>query len=159
MNRIEGVVSPELMSRFPSGTEAQTFADWVANHVGLEQVLGLAGFLMPDFFEVGEYLFWDMHVAEKLNQLTSVWTPFGDDPSTVERYFNVINLGEFFLASADAAVYREDLLLAFGSVLQHYWGLALHIRFPESRFGFEIAHNLFDEEGVCFTFWQIRTQT
>jgi hypothetical protein len=144
------------MSHFPSGTGATNFSDWVANHVGLEQLLGLAGFLSPDFFEIDGHLFWDEHVAERLKELTSFQTPFGDDPATVERYFNTINLGEFFLASADDAVFRDELLQAFGNVLREFWGLALRARFPNRKYEFEIGRGLFGEEGLCFTFSMVR---
>lgn len=144
------------MSRFPSRTAARTFSEWVANHVGLEQLIGLAGFLSPDFFEVDGHLFWDWYVVERLEQIHPLRTPFGDDPATVERYFNTMNLGEFFLASADDAVHREDLLRAFGQVLREFWGHALQVRFPDRQYQFEIAPDLFKEEGLCLTFWRVR---
>ncbi|MBX3276134.1 MAG: hypothetical protein KF729_38130 [Sandaracinaceae bacterium] len=145
------------MQQFPSGTAAATFSDWVANHVGLEQVLGLAGFLAPEFVEVKGHTFWDRQVGEDLDKRQELSTPFGSDPVTIERYYNILNLGEFFLAAADQAVYQEDLVEAFGGVLQHFWSLALGTRFPERVYRFEVAHDLFDEEGLCFTFWQDRS--
>jgi hypothetical protein len=156
MRKGRGVLEPSLMSNFPSGTAAGTFSEWVANHVGLEQLLGLAGFLSPEFFEVEGHVFWDRYVAERLEQTRPLHTPFGDDPVTIERYFNTINLGEFFLASADEAVHQEQLLQAFGHVLREFWGHALRVHFPESEFRFEIAPDLFNEEGLCFTFWRVR---
>lgn len=144
------------MSRFPSGTAARTFSEWVANHVGLEQLLGLAGFLSPEFFEVDGHVFWDRYVAERLEQMRALDTPFGDEPAVIERYFNTINLGEFFLASADEAVDDDQLLHAFGHVLREFWGHALRVHFPEAQFRFEVSRNLFNEEGLCFTFWKVR---
>lgn len=154
MNTSRGILQPDLMLKFPSGTAAQTFAEWVANHVGLEQLLGLAGFLSPEFFELDGHVFWDRYVAERLEGLGPLQTPFGNDSVTVERYFNTINLGEFFLASADDAVHQEDLLYAFGHVLQEFWSQALRVRFPDRQYQFEIATDLFKEEGLCFTFWR-----
>lgn len=150
-----GSLPAEIMLTFPSGTAASTFPEWVANHVGLEQTLGLAGFLDPEFYEVHGHLFWDRHAAERLEQ-TRPTTPFGDDPATVERYFNTINLAEFFLLAADEAVHRSDLVEAFGRILQHFWGTALRARFPERRYRLELAPDLFKEEGLCLTFWQER---
>jgi hypothetical protein len=155
--RSPGLFEVELMSRFPSRTAARSFSEWVANHVGLEQLLGLAGFLCPDFFEVDGHLFWDRNVAERLQRSRSLVTPFGDDPTSVERYFNTINLGEFLLASADDAVHRDDLLWAFGDVLRTFWGQALRDRFPDREYEFEIAPGLFQEEGLCLTFWRVRS--
>jgi hypothetical protein len=83
-------------------------------------------------------------------------TPFGDDPATVERYFNTINLAEFFLLAADDAVHSEDLVKTFGRVLQHFWSVALRARFPDRTYCFEMTSDLFDEEGLCLTFWQER---
>lgn len=155
METYRGSLTTEIMLKFPSGTAAPTFAEWVANHVGLEQVLGLAGFLDPDFYEVKGHVFWDRHVAERLEQVP-LGTPFGDDSVTVERYFNTINLAEFFLLAADEAVHRNELVQGFGSLLQHFWSLALRARFPDRRYRFEIAPDLFKEEGLCLTFSQER---
>lgn len=84
------------------------------------------------------------------------FTSFGNDPRTVERYYNLVNLEEFFLAAADEAVERDDLIEAFGRVLEHFWGLALRTRFPDRVYGFEIARDLYAEEGLCLTFWRER---
>lgn len=154
MFRSKGILEPEVMLAFPSGTAASTFPEWVANHVGLEQLLGISGFLCPDFYEVDGHLFWDRYVAEQFEQIDSPRTPFGDDPQTVERYFNTINLGEFFLSAADDAVRRENLLNAFGVVLLEFWRQALRVRFPDRNYQFEISSDLFNEEGLCFTFWR-----
>jgi hypothetical protein len=154
MRTHKGILPTEIMLQFPSATAAATFGDWVANHVGLEQVLGLAGFLAPEFVEVKGHLFWDRHVAEDIELEPS--TPFGNDPETVERYFNIVNLAEFFLAAADEAVHREGLVDAFGRVLQHFWSMTLQTRFPDRVYSFEIAPDLFDEKGLCLTFWQKR---
>ena len=151
----EGIVPAALMSRFPSGTAAATFPDWVANHVGLEQILGAAGVFAPELVELNGCLFWDRHVAEKLEGI-ELSTPFGNDLETVERYYNLFNLAEFFLASADEAVHRSELVTAFGRVLAHFWSMALRERFPDRVYRFEISCDPFDEEGLCLTFWQDR---
>ena len=153
MRSHRGVLTTDIMLKFPSGTAAATFSNWVANHVGLEQVLGLAGMLDPEFHEVKGHLFWHRRVAEHLERVP-LNTPFGDDHATVERYFNTINLAEFFLLSADQAVHQQELVEAFGRVLQHFWGTALRARFPDREYRFEIASDLFNEEGLCLTFWQ-----
>jgi hypothetical protein len=156
METSRGILTADIMFRFPSGTAAATFSEWVANHVGLEQVLGLAGLLDSDFYEVKDHLFWDRHVAERLEHIT-LETPFGNDPVTIERYFNTINLAEFFLMAADEAVHREELVQAFGRVLQYFWSTSLRARFPDRRYSFEIAPDLFKEEGLCLTFWRDRS--
>lgn len=155
MRTHRGTIKADVMLKFPSGTAAATFPEWVANHVGLEQVLGLAGFLDPEFYEVRGHLFWDRYVAERLQRVPPS-TPFGDDPTTVERYFNTVNLAEFFLCAADEAVHHDELVTAFGRVLEHFWCSALRARFPERSYLFEIAPGLFNEEGLCLTFWQDR---
>ncbi len=157
MKTYEGILPRAVMQQFPSGTAAATFGDWVANHVGLEQVLGLAGFLAPEFVEVRGYLLWDRHVGLDLDKLEEVRTSFGEDPETVERYHNTINLAEFFLGAADQAVHHEELVEEFGRVLQHFWSLALRARFPQRVYRVEIVHDLYDEEGACLTFWQDRS--
>jgi hypothetical protein len=150
-----GILRPEIMMGFPSGTAAATFPEWVANHAGLEQLLCVAGMLDPPFHEVKGLVVWDKHVADRLERVEPS-TPFGSDPQTVERYFNTINLTEFFLMGADDALEQDDLVKAFGRVLQHFWALALRSRFPDRTYRFEIADDLFKEEGPCLTFWQER---
>jgi hypothetical protein len=157
MKTHDGILMTEVMQRFPSGTAAASFGDWVANHVGLEQALGLAGFFAPEFVEVKGHTLWDRHVGEDLEKVAEPSTPFGSDPETVERYYNIVNLAEFFLASADQAVHQEDLVEAFGRVLRHFWSAALRARFPDRTYSFEVARDLFDEEGLCLTFWQRRS--
>lgn len=149
-----GLFSPEIMLGFPSRTAAFNFGEWVANHVGLEQVIGLAGFLEPEFVEFRGHLFWNSRIPQ---EAASLRTNFGNDAETVERYFNVICLAEFFLFSADDAVDEPKLVLAFGELLRHFWGRALAARFPEREYRFEIADDLYGEEGLCLTFWQVRS--
>ncbi len=156
MKTYEGILPTTIMQKFSSASAAATFGDWVANHVGLEQLLGLAGIFAPEFVEVDGHLFWDRHVAEDLVKVVALTTPFGSDAETVERYYNLVNLAEFFLAAADQAVHQEELVEAFGLVLKHFWALALRARFSDRRYHVEVEHDLFDEEGLCLTFWQER---
>lgn len=161
MKRYPGIFPNELMQSFPSRTAAFNFGEWVANHVGLEQVIGLAGWLEPEFVEVRGHVFWDSRMAEtgmfRDESSINLRNSYGDDPETVERYFNVICLAEFFLLSADAAVEEPELVSAFAKVLHHFWGRALRHRFPEREFRFEIAEDLYGEDGLCLTFWQVRS--
>lgn len=161
MKIYRGIFTTDLMLKFPSRTAAETFSNWVANHVGLEQILGLAGMLDPELYEVEGLVFWNRYVAERLEQWSlEPWekpkTSFGSDPETVERYYNIVNLAEFFLFAADDAVEDEELVAAFGRVLQHFWSMALRARFPDRTYNFEIAEDMYDEEGLCLTFWQDR---
>lgn len=143
------------MELFPSGTAAATFPEWVANHAGLEQLLAIAGLLNPPFYEVRGLVVWDRHVAERLEKVRPT-SPLGDDLGSVERYFNTVNLTEFFLMGADSALENDELVEAFGEVLRHFWGAALKARFPDREYRFEIAAGLSKEEGPCLTFWQQR---
>ena len=156
MKSYPGVLDPEIMMQFPSGTATPTFPVWIANFCGLESVLAVAGFLDPEFHEVGEHVFWDRHVAESLER-RGIPSSFDGDPTTVERYYNVVNLAEFFLLSADAAVDHDGLVQAFGSVLQRFWSRALRERFPDRDYQFEISPALYKEEGLCLTFWRRRS--
>ena len=155
METLNKMLTPEIMKLFPSGTAAPTFPEWVANHAGLEQLLSIAGMLSPSFHEVKGHVVWDMHVADRLEKVVP-GTPFGNDPETVERYFNTINLVDFVLMGADEALDKDALVEVFGAVLRHFWGIALKARFPDRNYCFELGNDLFDEEGACLTFWQDR---
>jgi hypothetical protein len=134
-----------VLHSLPSGSGQPTYPVWAANHVGLEQILGVAGFLDPEFYEVKGHVFWDWFVAERREERSVITTPFGNDPRTVERYYNIVNLDEFFLLSFDEAVQTKSAIEIFGQVIEHFWGIALKMKFPERVYRFEIAPDLFDE--------------
>ncbi|MBN8613446.1 MAG: hypothetical protein J0L92_22825 [Deltaproteobacteria bacterium] len=155
----QGVLPREVLHQFPLRSPPTThgYAEWIPNFAGLEHVLGVAGLLDPDFHEVGEHVFWSRGVAEGFERVGVVGTRFGNDPVTVERYSNIVNLEEFFLAAADEAVDSDELLAWFAVVLERFWQRALRAHFPERRYLFEVTRNLYDEEGLCLTFWQDRS--
>jgi hypothetical protein len=155
MKEYSGILDPGIMSLFPSGTQTESFADWVANFAGLEQCLALGGMFWPSFFEINGLIFWDGDVARKIER-DGPASRFGDDPVAVEKYWNIFNLIEFHLMAADGAQSEPQLVEAFGRLLQHFWSRALAERFPGRRFEFEIGENMFDEDGLCLTFWQVR---
>ena len=156
-NTSNGIFHADLMLEFPSQFVTRTFSTWIMNKVGLEQLLVVAGFLMPDFFEVDEYLFWDQGVAECYSRVERIYTEFGDDPVTIERVSNRICLGDFLLLSADEACDNDRLLEAFAHVIREFWGRALRDRFPDRQYQFEIANDLYGEDGLCITFWRVRS--
>lgn len=145
-----GPLAPELMQHFPSRTAAAAFHDWLPNHVGLEQLLSVAGFLNPDFYEVSGFVFWHRHTAQQLAR------PEVELSTESERAANTINLVEFFLMAADEALESRELVESFGEVLRSFWGVALRLRFPDRRFRFELAEGLYGETGLCLTFWQVQ---
>ena len=146
-------IDVRIMEYFPSKTAAATFPDWVANHAGLEQCIGVMGLLDPPFYEIRDMVFWNLHVADKLRSIEPT-TPHGNDSETVEKYFNLFNVSEFFLMAATEAVDIEELVQSFGQSLKYFWAMALQKRLPEKSFEIELSDNLFDEEGLCLTFWQ-----
>lgn len=166
----EGILPRSILSKLPSipAPPDFTFGDWVANQVNLEQLLCVAGFLAPPFYEVNGCLFWDRKVARalasKLARKEEWKTRYGSDPETIERYYNLVALEEFFFGgSFDEAVLQEgdvveevDLVQPFGKVLEHFWGQELRARFPDRVYRFEIAEDMYDEDGLCLTFWQDR---
>lgn len=155
MKKIAGVIEPRVMKSFPSGTATDSFASWIPNHAGLEQVLGVAGFLTPDFYEVSGCTFWSEDVARKLEGRAS--TLLGEDRTTLERKGNLLNLEDFFLMAADSASATNELVATFGHVLEKSWGQALERAFPDRCYEFEIGVDLLGEVGLCLTFWRQRT--
>jgi hypothetical protein len=150
-----GILDRTIIEAFPSQRVTKAIPTWVANWAGLEECLAVASLLAPAFYEVENLIVWDVNVARKLER-DGLISPFGNDPATLEKYWNIFNLAEFNLLE-DIAAQEEPLSVeAFGRVIHHYWSRALVERFPDRWFEFEIRNAMFDEAGLCLTFWQVR---
>ena len=151
----QGLLDPEKITSYFSGYPIPSYANYVANKVGLEGVLAVAGLLSPAFVEYDNAIF----LAENCSNLSEIDTlqeKYLSDPGFIERYINLTCLPEFFLLAANDACDDDHLLEEFGRILIHFWSLRLRQLFPDKTFEFELKEDLFDEEGLCLTFSQRR---
>jgi hypothetical protein len=139
----------------PSDYPIKSFGNYVANCVPLQHVLAVAGLLIPEFVSLHDHVLLRQNLKDSDLEKTHFTTRFGADKRTVERYYNLTSIEEFFLLAADESSQYEHMLKTFAHVLEHFWGIALSDAFPNRRFEFEIANDLYDEEGLCITFWQV----
>ena len=154
MQVYKGLLEPRLLSRFPSGfPEDNGFDGYVSNCVGLEGVLSCAALFSPDFIEHESSILIGGNIDG--GDESKISTRFGSGKDEIEKYNNLICLSEFFLHAEDEACDDEELVVSFGRVLIHYWKLRLRDLFPLREFEFLLDNDLFDEDGVCITFFEV----
>lgn len=153
MKFYEGNISNSLMSNYKSGTAVDSFSDWVANNANIEQFLSIAAMLDPTFYEVESRLFWSQSIAKRVED-QGLRSPVGDEPSLAQRYLNVLNLDEFFLLGYTESQEDEKLIAALASCVENHWDRSLQLRFPSRKHIVEVQENLFDESGLCVTFFE-----
>lgn len=149
---IKSFVDINLMDMFPSGYPNKNFFNYVSNKVGLEGFLAVSGILMPDLVENNGCIF----LAENYPVLNDGFNcRFGNDTKTLERYVNLFCLSDFYLLSADEAAFDSTLLLNQANIIKQFWTLYFEHKFPDRKFVVEVFQNgLYDEDGICITFWQ-----
>jgi hypothetical protein len=151
--KIQSYVNTDLIDKFPSQYPNKSFFNYVANKVGLEGFLSVAGILAPSLTEKDNGIFLTENISMLNEQMT---TRFGSDIQTVERYVNLFCVSDFYLMASDEASCDQFLLLEFANVIQRSWQIYLQSIFPTKRFNVELSENgLFDEDGICITFSQV----
>lgn len=146
MKKINSLVGVEFLSKFPSGFPDEIgYIGYISNLVNLEQFLACAAFLSPDFIEHRGSIF----LARNVNNLS---TRFGCDKKAVEQYNNMICLSDLFQSKEGA--YDDELIVKAGEVLMYYWKSRLEYAFPDKKFAFLLKEGLFDEDGLCITFFE-----
>jgi len=152
MRVVEGVLKPSLLAKFPSGfPEGNGYENYVSNCVGLEGVLACAALFSPEFFDYEDMVFLSNNVE---NDAKNISSRNGSSKKELEEYNNLVCLSEFFLQAEDEACENEFLMLEFGRILIYYWQARLSSQFPNKDFKFILKSDLFDEDGLCITFYE-----
>ncbi|MDA0120789.1 hypothetical protein [Vibrio sp. T11.5] len=153
MKTISGLVEPSILSRFPSGfPEKIGYTGYVSNCVGLEGVLACAALFSPEFVEYDGAIFLNSNIE---NNVRNISTRFGSSKKEVEQYNNLVCLSEFFLLAEDEACEDDELMKTFAETLIYYWKARLEFVYPDKSFEFLLEEKLFDEDGLCLTFFEI----
>jgi hypothetical protein len=153
MKTISGLVEPGILSRFPSGfPEENGYVGYVSNCVGLEGVLACAALFSPEFVEHDGAIFLSSNIE---NDVFNISTRFGSSKKEVEQYNNLVCISEFFLQAGDEACEDDELIKKFAETLIYYWKVRLEFVYPDKRFEFMLEEELFDEDGLCLTFFEI----
>lgn len=153
MKTVSGLVESRILSRFPSGfPEESGYFSYVSNCVGLEGVLACSALFSPEFTEYNGAIFLSCNIE---NNVTNISTRFGSSKKEVEKYNNLVCLSEFFLLAEDDACEDEQLMKKFAESLIYYWKSRLKFVYQDKNFEFVLEEDLFDEEGLCLTFFEI----
>lgn len=156
-----GYLSTDLIKKYPSGFNVDSFFDYAANKVSIEGFLSVAGVLCPDFIEKDDYIF--LRENYEIYKKYGSNTPYGSDKRTVERFVNLFSLSDFFYETDDnkqtylllpnndnTILYKE-----FAKILNIFWLRRLLELFPDRKFIVEISENgILEEDGVCITFYE-----
>jgi len=154
MNKIDKILSGEIFEWYPNKYPFKSFINSVANFIDINGVISVAGLLSPQFVSINNCIFLKENVEKKLKEGKHISSPYGNDLKTIERDHNLFNLDEFFLFAADDACDDIRLVKKFGELLEYFWSRRLKELYPDKSFKFELAEDLYDEDGLCLTFWQ-----
>lgn len=153
MKTIDGLVESSILSRFPSGfPEENGYSGYVSNCVGLEGVLACAALFSPEFVEHDGAILLSSNVEHAVANISA---RFGSSKKEIEQYNNLVCLSEFFLQGGDEACEDDELMNKFGNTLIYYWKARLEFVFPTKSFEFLLKQGLFDEDGLCITFFEV----
>ncbi len=155
MKKIEEILNGEVFDWYPNRYPFRSYINSVMNFVDMNGVISVAGLFSPRLIEYKNHVFLAKNVGNMLEKNTLFPCPCGNgDRKTTERYYNLFNLEEFFIETADETSDDLRMVKKFGNLLLYFWGIKLRESFPKRRFKFEIAEDLYDEHGFCITFWQ-----
>jgi len=155
MDEIKKILSENIFDWYPSNYPSKSFIDTAMNHVNINDLISVAGLLAPEFIEHEDHVFFKENVKTLLEKKKIFPCPYGyKDKKEIERYYNLFHLGEFFLATQNEASNDTRMLYKFGKLLIYFWRKRLKELFPNKSFSFEIEYDLYDEHGLCLTFWQ-----
>ena len=154
MDKIKEILNEEIFDWYPNKYPSKSFIDSAMNLVDINSIIAVAGLFAPEFVELQGHIFLLDNVKVRIEKDEVFSSPYGKDKATIERYNNLFHLGEFFIVTASEASRDIRMLNKFGKLLIFFWSRRLKEIFPDKSFNFEIEYDLYDEDGLCLTFWQ-----
>ncbi len=160
----KGDIDESILKLFKSDHKYGDFFTYILNEVSLEKCVAVLGILSPSFVELDDSVIlvtdaYNLDIAEikKLRAKFKLKYEF-------ERYVNNFSINQAFLVwegeaekafKVDLSEDEYRLAMLFANQLKKFWLARLKEIFPDRTFEFEIGENLFDEWGICLTFWQV----
>lgn len=148
----ENFVELDIIKKFPSQYPEISFLGYVSNLVNAEKFIAVAGILAPPLVEYQGMVF----LEEKFSVPEIDWAfkKFAHQ-SEIERYINMVSLGDFFALAFDESAEDEYLFSTFANLLKQFWEMYLHHQYPEKQFVVELAPNgMYSEDWLCISFYQ-----
>ena len=154
MKKIQEILNEDVFEWYPNRYPFKSYINSVMNFVDMNGVIAVAGLFAPEFVEQKGHVFLKENIKTRLEKNKLFPCPLGKDKITTERYYNLFNLEEFFILTADETSSDLRMVKKLGGLLMYFWGRRLKELFPEKRFKFEMEEDLYNEHGFCITFWQ-----
>ncbi len=154
MYEIKKILSKDIFNWYPNNYPTKSFIESAMNCVDINGIMSVAGLLAPEFIEIEDHVFLYENVANSIEDSRALKCSYGSDRKTVEQYNNLFHLGEFFIVTQNEASSDDRMLNKFGELLIYFWSRRLKELFPAREFSFKIDYDLYDEKGLCLTFWQ-----
>lgn len=151
----ENFVELDIIKKFPSQYPEISFLGYVSNLVNAEKFIAVAGILAPPLVEYQGMVFLEEHFSlfEKEDAIFKKFTHH----SEIERYVNMVSLGDFFSLAFDESAQDEHLFSTFANLLKQFWEMYLHHQYPERQFVVELAPDgMYSEDWLCISFYQIK---
>lgn len=160
----KGGIEERVLKLFKSNHKYGDFFTYILNEVSLEKCIAVLGMLSPSFVEMDDSV---ILVTDGYNfdiEGIIVLRSKFNSRCEFERYVNNFSINQSFLVweGEGEKVFKVDLsedeyrlAILFANQLKKFWLARLKEIFPDREFEFEIGENMFDEWGICLTFWQV----
>jgi hypothetical protein len=153
MEKRNGLLELKLLDTFSSGFPVENgYFGYISSCVGLEGTLACAAFFAPELIEYEGAILLASNID---NDVGNISTRFGSSKKQIEQYNNLVCLSEFFAFSEGESTDDDLLMDEFGKVIVHYWTNHLKQVYPGKLFEFLLDENLFDEDGLCVSFFEV----
>lgn len=129
---------------------------------GLDGIIATSCFFAPSFIQINKYVF--IYDLIRCNDYQS--EGFIKDlekrfisKAAIEKYVNCVCLGDLFINSDQKFMEDTEMLNQFIDCVTYFWRERLSKIFPDKSFIFERGYDMNGDLGLCFTFYELETNT
>jgi hypothetical protein len=154
MNISKSIVDTATLTKFKGGYPVPSFFSYVAHFINIEDILAVAGILGPDFVEYNDGIYLKEHVCSE--QGIHLAEHYGKSLAELEQYNNLFCVSDFFTYGGGDLLEAPGFIDELGRIMKIFWGQRLEQLYPKRCFEFRLEDDLFDEDGLCLTFYQTK---
>lgn len=150
MKVYKSIADNEIMKHFKT-IMGRSLMNHASNTCGIEETLAVASVLCPEIIEVNGCIF----ISEFYNgNIDSLEEQFKYNKKEIEMFVNSWSLADFFLQASDESVHKDEIIEAFGKVIQYFWGMRMKELFPDKKIIVELGDEIMGERGLTITVYQ-----
>ncbi|MDV2442534.1 hypothetical protein CMV00_01800 [Elizabethkingia anophelis] len=124
--------------------------NYVGHELTIIQIVFLMKCLGPDFIEIDN----NIYILSYYKDYGSSINRFDNSKEGKEKYINNLSISDMFYFSNDGEFKNQTAQIEKGNYILEFWKMRLQYLFTDKTFEFILyEEGLFDESGVCITFY------